>query len=72
MPTATATASSQAATAPATQTEGVTHQAGAGPSDSANEGAARTRGLDEEVAGLVGGFTSFWGRVKKQVRYSRS
>lgn len=30
--------------------------------------AAKARGLDDEVASLVGGFTSFWGKVKKQVR----
>ncbi|GAA5873567.1 hypothetical protein JCM3774_000052 [Rhodotorula dairenensis] len=50
---------------PADHAEG-TVAANRGPSSGGRDGAAPARGLDEEVAGLVGGFTSFWGRVKKQ------
>ena len=56
----------------AEQGDGAALLASADPSTGGGGGgessAAKARGLDDEVASLVGGFTSFWGKVKKQVR----
>ncbi|GAA5979824.1 hypothetical protein JCM10908_003058 [Rhodotorula pacifica] len=41
-------------------------ESAATPAGQGTATAEKARGLDEEVASIVGGFTSFWGRVKKQ------
>lgn len=63
-------ATATGAPGPAEQGDGAALLASADPSTGGRgeSSAAKARGLDDEVASLVGGFTSFWGKVKKQVR----
>lgn len=63
--TPTGAAATGAAGAALASADPSTGGAGAGGGESSE---AKARGLDDEVASLVGGFTSFWGKVKKQVR----